>query len=161
MRTSFALQKPMSPLPKNGGGSPASATGGGASATIPTEPVVSTSAVRNRNTVARATSRSSPSSKAASSHCTLRPGRIVRTRSVSGTSGTGRISSTVTRATKSGRTGIVRFAHVREQRARRATVHRARIPRPAGELRRDVAITVTLEQRAERLDRVFAHERGS
>jgi hypothetical protein len=38
---------------------------------------------------------------AASIHCTFRPGLIVRTRSVNGTSGTGRISSTVTRATKS------------------------------------------------------------
>ena len=73
---------------------------GGASATMPTEPLVSTSSLRSRNTVARAISRSSASSSAASSHCTLRPGRIVRTRIVSGSSGTGRSNSTVMRATK-------------------------------------------------------------
>ena len=60
-----------------------------------------------------------------------------------------------------GRTGIEGLAHVCEQRARRTAVHRTRIPGPTRELRRDVAIAVTLEQRAERLDRVFAHERGA
>ena len=101
------------------------------SAAMPTEPSCRPRRVRSRNTVARATSRSSSSSNAASIHCTLRPGRIVRTRIVSGTSGTGRSSSTVTRATKPAGPGIVLLAHVREQRARRAAVHRARIPRPA------------------------------
>ena len=60
---------------------------------------MSTSSLRRRNTVARVISRSSASSNAASSHCTFRPGRIVRTFIVSGSSGTGRSSSTVTRAT--------------------------------------------------------------
>ena len=144
----------------NSGGFPASG-GGGASATMPTEPLVSTSSLRRRNTVARVISCSSSSSNAASSHCTLRPGRIVRTRIVSGSSGTGRSNSTVTRATKPAGPGIVQLAHVREQRARRAAVHRARIPGPAGERRRHVAITVALEQRAVRLDRIFGHGPGS
>ena len=76
------------------------ASGGGAVTSSSTEPSTFTSLARNRSTVARDTSRSSASSNAASSHCTLRPGRIVRTRIVSGTSGTGRSSSTVRRATK-------------------------------------------------------------
>ena len=49
--------------------------------------------------MARATSWP-PASSVAVSHCTLRPGRSVSVRTVSGASGTGRSSSMVRRATK-------------------------------------------------------------
>src|SRR5262245_23750564 len=57
------------------------------------------SSVRMRSTVARATSCSPSAWRRASSHCTFRPGRMVSTDNRSGARGTGRMSSTVSRAT--------------------------------------------------------------
>ena len=129
--------------------------GGGASTCGCTEPLVSTSSQRMRNTVARATSCSPLVEQRRFEPLHLAcPGRIVRTRSSSGASGTGRSSSTVTRATNAAGPGIVLLAHRREQRARRAAVQRLRVPRPTRERRRHVAVAVALEQRAVRRDRI-------
>ena len=124
-----------------------------------TDPVVSTSPLRNRNAVACATSRSLFVVQARLEPLHLATGPDRATDNVSGASGTGRISSTVRRARNDAGPGIVLLAHVREQRAGAppCSAFGSHGPRQAASAR---PLAVAHEERAVPRNRIFGHRRS-
>ena len=117
---------------------------------------------RRRRSGCAARSRARPrgrrsSSSIASIHCTLRPGRIVRTRSSSGASGTGRINSTVTRATNAAGPGSCCSHTVANNALGAPPCNAFGLHGPRASWRRHVARAVAFEERAVRRDRIVSH----